>query len=255
MVQIVCDVVAFTALGEAGHHAGRMRYAMAARASRDHLVLVLVAGYAQYSFMLCFALCQKLRWFLVTGSTHFVGCIRSHIDGGRHVGIVALLAIGCSNISAMRLVALGTERFLAVNIVTERASQLSMLARRLLKLSHLLGMAGQTLIGDIVSQLDDLRCMRIGVAAQTIFQFVVRLVDMALTAKGNIFFDCRTVTGVTVLTTHTGFVCSPVSGDIRRLGIMTLVTVSAAQGYFLCGAGNGRHRNGKCSAQQYYAKL
>ena len=44
MIQFVSKAVAITALGKAGHHAGRMRHAMATLTGRDSLVFVLVTG-------------------------------------------------------------------------------------------------------------------------------------------------------------------------------------------------------------------
>lgn len=173
------NIVAIAALTELGKHASRMRSAVAVLAGRDILVLVLMAGHAGDSLMLGSAAHQQVIGFFVAGSTHLVRSVGCIGNSCRHMSLVAALAVRCSHVSAMRLMALRTGRNLAVDVVTEAAGQLGMLAGHLLELGDLLGMAGETLVGHIVSQLDDLGGVRVVVAAQTVLKLVVRFVTMA----------------------------------------------------------------------------
>lgn len=67
------DVVAILAFGEFGHHARRMRSAVAILAFGQHLVFVLVARYAQKLAMLGFACREVGHRVLVAGSATLVG--------------------------------------------------------------------------------------------------------------------------------------------------------------------------------------
>lgn len=177
------------ALGEAGHHTGWMRYSMTALAGRYRLVLVLMAGNAQYGFVLGIAAGKHLKRTLMAGGTHFVRCIRCHEHGCRHMRLMAFFALGGNHIRAVRFMALRTERDFAMDTVAETAGQIGMLALNLLQLDNLRGMAGQALIGDIVGQLDDFGGMRIVMAPQTTAQVVVGLAGMALaTGRDNLFY-------------------------------------------------------------------
>jgi hypothetical protein len=105
------------------------------------------------------------------------------------MSLMAFFALRRNHIGAVWLVALRTERNLAVNVVAETACQAAMLALDLLQLDYLLGMAGQAFIGDIICQLDNLGSMRIVVAPHTAGQVVVRFAGMTLTADRNNLFD------------------------------------------------------------------
>jgi len=189
MIQFVGNTMTFAALRETSHHAGWVRRTVAALAGWNRFVLVLVAGYAKHSFMFGITAGKQLERFLMTGCTHFVRCIRSHKYRCRHMGLVAFFTFCGHHISAMRLVALGTLRDFAVNVVTEAASQVGMLALDLLQLDDLIGMAGQTFLGDIVCKLDNFRGMRIAMAPQTVGQLVVRLLRMTLATDRDNLFD------------------------------------------------------------------
>jgi hypothetical protein len=64
--------------------------------------------------------------------------------------------------------ALGTQRNFTVSTVAEATSQGTMLALDLLQLDNLRRMAGETLVGNIVSKFDNFWCMGIGVTTETI---------------------------------------------------------------------------------------
>jgi hypothetical protein len=170
------NTVAFAALLETLQHTGWVRGSMTALAGRDKLVFILMAGNTKNGFMLGIAAGKHFEWTLMAGGTHLVRRIRCHEYSGRHMGLVAFFALGGSHISAVRLMALGTKWNLAMNIMTEAAGQIGMLALDLFQLNDLVGMAGHTFISDIVCKLDDFWGMRIGMAPQTVVKFVVRLV-------------------------------------------------------------------------------
>ena len=80
------------------------------------------------------------------------------------MGLVATLAVASSHVGAMRFMALGTQWNLAVYIVAETAGKAGVLALDLFQFGYLLGVACEALIGDVVSQFDDLGSMRVVVA-------------------------------------------------------------------------------------------
>lgn len=65
-IQVMSDIVAIATLGEAGHHARRVRYAMASLTGRNRLMLVFVAGNAVDTFVLGIGLAVHLESLLVT---------------------------------------------------------------------------------------------------------------------------------------------------------------------------------------------
>jgi hypothetical protein len=203
VVQIMCDVVAIAALGKACHHAGRMWGPVAVLASRYCLMLVFMAGNAQYSFVFGIAVGKQIKRFLMASSTHFVWCVRCHVNSRWHMGVVAFFALGSNNICTMWLVALCAKRLLTVNIMAETASQCAMLTLDLLQFRDLRCMAGQALIGNVVGEFDNFGCMRVSVATQAVNQFVVRFVGMTLVTLRNIVFDRRSMTCMAILTAHT----------------------------------------------------
>ena len=139
--------------------------------------------------MFSIAGCKHLESTLMTGSTHFIRRIRCHEYSRRHMGLVAFFALGGHHIRAVRFMTLGAKRNLAMNIMTEAACQAAMLALDLLQLDNLLGMAGQTLLGDVICKLDYFWSMRIVMAAHTAGQIIVRLSGMTLAAGRNNLFD------------------------------------------------------------------
>lgn len=158
--------MAITALAETGQHACRVGCAVAALASRHHFMLVLMTGDASNGFMFCIACGQKFECLFVAGCAHFVRRVRGIRNGCWHMGLVTAFAFSSGHIRAVRFVTLGALWNFAVYVVAETASQAGMLALNLLQLDDLLRVAGKTFFGDVVSQLDDLGGVRVGVAAE-----------------------------------------------------------------------------------------
>ena len=129
----------------------------------------------------------------------------------------------------MRLVTLGAERNFAMNIVAETAGKGAVFALNLLQFDDLLGVAGETLVGDVVGEFDDLRCMRVVVAAQAAGQIVVGLTGVALAAYGDNFLNRWGMTGMAILAADTGLVSAAVCSDIRRSGRVTFHAVACRQ--------------------------
>ena len=216
-----------------------MRYTVASLAGWYCFVLVFVTGYTGNALVLCDSLAMQFGSLLVAGSTHFIGCVGCIGYCGRHMGLVTTLAIGSAHVGTVWFVALCTLWNLAVDIMAEAASQFGVLAWYLFQLDNLLAVARQTLIGNVVGQLDDLGCMRIVVATLTISELVMSLVAMALTTQGNIVLHRRSMAGMTILASHVGFVLAAICGNIRRRIRVTFHTIAAAQCRFGRVCGNG----------------
>lgn len=159
------------------------------------------------------------------------------------MGLVAALAVAGGHVGAVRFVALGTERNFAVRVVAEAASQCGVLALDLLQLDDLLGVAGKTLVSDVIGQLDDFRRMRIVVATQTGGKVVVRLAAMALTACRDNFLYRRWMTGMTILTAHLGFVGAAIGGDGIRCCRVALDAIGVAQARLRISRSGSQHRH------------
>ena len=179
--------------------------------------------------MLGIAAGKHLERTLMAGGTHFVGRIGRHEYGRRHMGLVAFFALGGHHIRAVRFMTLGAERNLAMNIMAEAARQSAMLALDLLHLNDLLGMARQTLFGDIVCKLDDFWGMWIVMTAHTVGQVVMSLAGVTLATGRDNFFYRRRMTGMAVLTSNTRLVCAAVSSNIGRRSRMALDAVRTGQ--------------------------
>lgn len=81
------------------------------------------------------------------------------------MGLVAAFTFGSGHVCAVRLVALGTQWNLAMDVMTEAAGQTGVFAFDLLEFNDLLAMATYALIGNIVGQLYDLWCVWVVMAA------------------------------------------------------------------------------------------
>ena len=229
-VQVMSNIVAVAALGEASHHTCRVRYAMASLTGRDRFVFVFVTGDAVDTFMLGIGLAVQFEGFLVARCTHLVGGIGRIRYRSRHMRLVTALAVAGGHVGAVRFVALGTQWNFAVRVVAEAASQCGVLALDLLQLDDLLGVAGKALVSDIIGQLDNFWCMRIVVATQTGGKVVVRLTAMALAACRDNFLYRRRMTGMTILAAHLGFVGAAIGGNSIRCCRVTLDAIRVAQG-------------------------
>lgn len=165
-IQVMGNIMAIAAFGETRQHSGRMWRTVTSLTGRNGLVFILMTGYTVDIFVFRIGFAVQLKCFFVTGGTHFIRRIRSVGNCRRHMGLVTAFAFSNRHIRAVWLVTLGAERNFAVDIVTETAGQIGVLALDLLQFDNLLGVAGQTFVGDIVGQLDDFGGMRIGVTAQ-----------------------------------------------------------------------------------------
>ncbi len=232
------DVMAIPAFGEASQHAGRMRRAVAALAGGHSLVLLFVTGHAGNVLVLCISLAMQIKGLLVACGTHLVRRVGGISDSCRHVGLVTALALCYGHLGAVRFVALCTERDLAMNIVTETASQVGVFALDLLQLDNLLGVAGEALIGDVVGQFDDLGRMRVIVTAQAAGQVVVRFVAVALAAGRDDLFVGRGMPVMTILAADAGFVGAAIGGYSLRGCRVALDAISIGQNRF--GVGGSR---------------
>jgi hypothetical protein len=119
VVQVMSYAVAVRTIRELVHHSCWVRNPVAILAFRHHLVLLLMAGYAEEGFMLGFAGNKQAVCFCVTGSTLLgrgVCCIG---DSLWHMSFVALLAVTGALISRVGFMALGTLRNFAMDIMTE----------------------------------------------------------------------------------------------------------------------------------------
>ena len=143
---------------------------------------------------------------------------------------VAFLAVAGDLLSGVRLVALGTLRNLAMNVVAERAVELGMLARISPELCYLRRVAGKTWIGYVATEDDLFRLMRIPVALETAAKFIVGFALVTLAAEWNDFPVCRRVTIVAILTGHLCFVGSTFGCNVSRCFCVALDTVSAGEG-------------------------
>ncbi len=113
------DAVAVCAFRELGHDTGCVRNAVAILALRHHLVLLLVAGYAEKCFMFGLACNEQVECFRVAGRTLLGRCVSGVHNSFRLVRLMALLAVARALISRVSLVTLGALRNLAMYIVAE----------------------------------------------------------------------------------------------------------------------------------------
>lgn len=125
--------------------------------------------------------------------------------------------------------AFGAERYFAMGIVAETASQLGMPAFYLAEFFDLRGMTGHALLGDIIGKFNNLGGVRIGMAALALFEIEMRLIAVALAALRYIVLDCRTVAGVAILTGHACFMGSTACGNIGRRFCMTFCAIVIGQ--------------------------
>lgn len=197
-VQVVSDAVAVAAFRELGHHCCRVRRAVAGLACRDHLVLILVAVYAGQGFVFSRAGGQQVNGFLVAAAAFLVGNFLAVDNVFRLVSLVALLAIAGGLLGVVGLVALGTSRDLAVNVVAGRAVEFAVLARELLELLNLRRVAGQARIGDVAGKNDIERGVGVLVAPEASLELIVLFAGVALAAFGDIVLRCGAVAGMTV---------------------------------------------------------
>src|SRR5512135_2549874 len=185
VVQVVGDLVALAADGELCHDAGRMGNTVAVLALGHHLMFFLMAERALECPVLGLAGGKHIVNRPVARGAKLRRRIRRIGNGLRHMRLMACFAIGGGHFRRVRLVALGTLGFLAVDIMTEGTTLGAMLALVLLQLSNLLRMAGKTGVRYIVRKRDLQGCMGVPVAAKTPLEFEVRLPHVAVAALRN----------------------------------------------------------------------
>jgi hypothetical protein len=112
--------------------------------------------------------------------------------------------------------------------MAERTGKRAVFALVLPELSNLGSMAGQAGIGDRFGEHDHFGSMGVLVAGETILEFEVGLILMALAALRNYFFNCRRMTDVTILARDIGFMFASLGFDIDRCFGMTLDAVSVS---------------------------
>jgi len=151
-------------------------------------VFLFMAGHTGYVLMLRVSFAVQCGSLLVAGSAHLVGGIGCVGDSGRHMSLVTALAVCGGHFFAVRFMTLCTLRHFTMNIVAETACKSAMLALNLFQLDDLFGVAGETLVGYIITQLDNLGCVRIGVTAEAVGEIIVWLAGVALTTDRNNFF-------------------------------------------------------------------
>lgn len=161
------------------------------------------------------------------------------------MGLVATLAIACSHFEAVRLVALGTQGNLAMGIVAETTGESGVLALDLLQFNDLWGMTRNALIGEIVGQFDNLRSMRIVVAAQTAGKLVVRFVAVALAAGRDDFLDRRRMACMAILTADLCFVGAAVGSNCSRRCRVTFDTIGIGQHRLRISRSGSQHRHSR----------
>jgi len=221
--------MAVTTFREFGHHACGMGSTMAVLALGDRLMHCLMAERTGECLMLGAASREQREGIRVARAAVFgrdVSCIGHSL---RHVCLVAFLAIRNSHIGRVGFVALHACRYLSVNVMTGGAVERSMFALLVPELGDLLGMAGQTWVGDIARKRNVERGMRILVAAQAVFEFIMGFAHMAHVALGNVVLYRRPVASVAPKASN-GFVFPPIGHHVSGRHSVTLDTVIVGQG-------------------------
>ena len=185
VVQVMSYIMAVAAFLELRHDACRMLLAVAVLALGNHLVLCLVTKCTGKVFMLSLAGCEYVKCPFMAACTE----LRRHIiicNRFRRVSHMTFFAVRSHHIRRVRLMAFQTLRNIRVlGAVARGAEEHGMLCLHLPELLYLLGMAGQAWVGNIRADLDVQRCMRVGMAQQTVLQLEMRLAGMAVTAFGD----------------------------------------------------------------------
>lgn len=175
---------------------------------------------------------QQFEGFFVTRAAQFRWSFCTICDDERHVCLVTLLAVRLTHLSGVRLMASGAIGNLAMDIVTEGASESGVFALVLAQFLNLRSVAGEAWVGYVVTELDHLRGMRIGVAGKATIEGEVGFPFMTLATCRDDLLHCGGVSNVTILTGDVGFVCHTVCCDIGRSFTVAFNAVCAGQGSF-----------------------
>lgn len=230
---IMGDTMAGSALRELAVDTLRMRRAVAILALGNRLVLLRMTEGALEGLVLGVACPQDAERLIVAGGailgSHVVGI--GHLQ--RHVRFMAgetILLDLAGLMGLMAMLAIGDE---AVSLAVAGAALHigGMLAGILLQLGYLLGMTGQTWIGNVVRQRDDHRRMGIVVATEAVLQTEVStgLGIMTLAALGNVVPNRGRMAHMAKNTGDLFLVCAAVRLDIPGRFIVALDTVVRAQ--------------------------
>lgn len=202
------------------------RSTVAALTLRDHLVLCLVTGGALELGVLVRAAGQFLEGRVMArraGAGR--DCIRiGHLKGhmglmtGQAIGLGLTLDMGCMTMDAIR------NEFMFFP-VAGAAGHGGVLAFLLLELGHLLGVTGETGIGEVAGQADDQRRVRVVMATAATGQLVMVGPGMALAAGGDDLLDLGRVTGMAVHAGDRGFMGRAAAGNVLGRLVMALDAV------------------------------
>ena len=242
--------MAFKALRELEHDAGRMHISVAVLAIGDRLMLVLMAGRAVLGCMLGHVLLQGVILPLVAGRAELRIDTAGVGHDLRHMGLMALTTVLGRDVLGMGLVALGALRDLTVHVMAIGAVLGRVLALVFAQLFDLVRMAGETGLGHGPVKGDLERRMRVLVALQAVLLLEVRLAAMAFAADRDVVLGSRTVRRMAVLAVDGGLVFRAVRLDIGRLRCVAFHAVGGGQGRLLRLVGcMGRRGKRKCDQQ------
>jgi hypothetical protein len=123
----------------------------------------------------------------MTGATTLGRCVFRIGDNKRHMHLVTGDTVACCHLFTMRGMAFHTIRDSAMPFTMALCTcHGGMVARMLFQLGNLLSMTGKARICQVSSQGDVKRCMGVGMACKTTFQFEMGFPFMAITACGDI---------------------------------------------------------------------
>lgn len=235
------NAMALAALREVFVHNLGMRFTVTGGALRDHFVRLLVTGGAGQFGMSGRVVLQLPEDITMTGGTLRGGHVVGIGDLARHMRLVAGQTILLLHILAVRGVtmhAVGNHAVLAA--MTGGTAHLGMFAFILLKLGHLVGVAGQAGLGDVFADADNQRRMRIVVAGEAVGQLKMGRAFMAVAAARDNVAVSGGMAVVTFDTGHLGSMSLAAAGNIAGGLIMALDTVIRGQGGAMGGDDTGQ---------------
>jgi hypothetical protein len=122
------------------------------------------------------------------------------------MGLMTQFTIRLSHIQGMGFVAIQTLKYLAMLVMTVSTGNVTVKTLVRIKLLTLDFMAGKARLGNLSSQLEAQRRVRVRVALQAPFQLKVRLTRVAFTAFGDYtLHNLRRMTLMTIKASHLGF--------------------------------------------------
>jgi len=188
-------------------------------------VFCLMAGHAAQGLVLEGTGSKQCVSFLVTAGAVLGRCFVTIDNVLRHVSLMTLLAVGSGLLGEVRFMALGAFRNLAVSAVAHAAGDRRMLALVFAQLDNLAGMAGQTGVGNVITEFNNERRVGVRVAGVAGGQFVMRFSFVALAAERDDLPCCGRVPIVTVLAADRRLVLGACRSDVGRWFAVTLDAV------------------------------